>query len=422
MPAPAGLACVRCGTVYPADAYASDCPACKETAPANLAVAYEPGYLDGVTQDRLGGGPDSLWRYDHSLPVAASDAVSLGEGRTPLVALPAMAEALGVAEIHGKAEYANPTGSFKDRLASVAVSAARTLFGAKVIATSSSGNAGAAAAAYAARAGLPCVVFTMTSSAGPMVAQMRSYGAALVAVEDYSHRWLLLEEGVRKFGWFPTSPFFGPVVGSNPFGVEGYKSFAYELFEQLGGKVPDWVVLPICYGDALAGMWRGFDELRRLGWSDRMPKLAAAEIYGSLSAALRDEVDAPPAMPHTHDTVAISIGAVQGTHQALAAIRASGGAAAWVPDQDLLRWHDRLATEEGLFVEPTSAAALAAIEILKRDGSMGSDDAVVAILTAGGLKDPQRGARSAGPVPVVPPDLDAAVTALRDTYGLDATR
>ena len=128
-------------------------------------------------------------------------------------------------------------------------------FGARVIASSSSGNAGAAAAAYAARAGLPCVVFTFVGTAGPMVLQMQAYGALVVAVENKAHRWTLLEAGVRRFGWFPTSPFFGPVVGSNPYGIEGYKSLAYEIAEQLDWHVPDWIVLPVCYGDAWSA-WR----------------------------------------------------------------------------------------------------------------------------------------------------------------------
>ncbi len=130
-----------------------------------------------------------------------------------------------------------------------------------MIASSSTGNAGAAAAAYATRAGLPSIIFTVVGAAGPMMTQMQAYGALVVAVEDKAHRWTLLEAGVRRFGWFPTSPFFGPVVGSNPYGIEGYKSLAYEIAEQLEWRVPDWVVLPVCYGDALVGMARGFAEL-----------------------------------------------------------------------------------------------------------------------------------------------------------------
>ena len=143
-------------------------------------------------------------------------------------------------------------------------------FGAKVIASSSSGNAGAAAAAYAAKAGLPCVVFTFLGASPPLVAQMRAYGAMVVAVENKADRWRLQTAGVREFGWYPTSPFFGPVVGSNPYGMEGYKTIAFEIAEAFDWQVPDWCVLPVCYGDALFGMWKGFEELKALGWIDRI--------------------------------------------------------------------------------------------------------------------------------------------------------
>lgn len=416
-----GLSCLRCETLYPPDHYTDDCPACRGQARSNLVVTYRGDPLAGVTKDQVAKGPASLWRYAHSLPVAAADGVSLGEGLTPLVALPRLASALGVDALHGKCEFANPTGSFKDRLASVAVSAGKTLFGATVIASSSSGNAGAAAAAYAARAGLPCVVFTFLGTAGPMVTQMQAYGAMVVGVEDKAHRWTLLEAGVRRFGWFPTSPFFGPVVGSNPYGIEGYKSLAYEVAEQLGWRVPDWVVLPVCYGDALVGMARGFDELKRLGWIDRVPRLVAAEIYGSLSEAERERRDDPPSIPRSYDTVAVSIGASQSTFQALRVLRDTNGVAVRVPDDVLMRWHGEIARREGLFIEPSSAASLGAVEILRRQGVMAPSDEVACLLTAGGLKDPAAAAKSIAPIPAVPPDLDRVIEIVHRVYGTDLT-
>ena len=102
------------------------------------------------------------------------------------------------------------------------------------------------------------MVFTATGAVGPLVTQMRVYGATVVAVANKADRWPLMQHAVRTFGWFPTSPFFGPVVGSNPYGIEGYKTLAYEIAEQMDWQVPDCCVLPVCYGDALIGMWRGF--------------------------------------------------------------------------------------------------------------------------------------------------------------------
>jgi threonine synthase len=416
----AGLRCMRCAALYPPDHFTADCPACRGVAPSNLAVEYDGDVLDGVSKQSLASGPRSLWRYAHSLPVDAEHAVSLGEGLTPLVELPRLARQLGVGALHAKCEFANPTGSFKDRLASVAVSAGRTLFGAKVIASSSSGNAGAAAAAYAARAGLPCIIFTFLGTAGPMVTQMQAYGALVVGVEDKAHRWTLLEAGVRRFGWFPTSPFFGPVVGSNPYGIEGYKSLAYEIAEQLDWRVPDWIVLPVCYGDALVGMARGFAELVRLNWIARAPRLVAAEIYGSLSQAEHEGRDNPPAIPRSYDTVAISIGAAQSTFQALKAVRETRGTVMRVPDDALLHWHREVSRREGLFVEPSAATSIAAVDLLRRQGTIRPADTVTCLITAGGLKDPSVAAKSITPIPKVPPDLDRMLDAVQQVYDVDA--
>jgi threonine synthase len=414
----AGLACIRCGASYPLTRYAFDCDRCRRDAPSNLGVTYEAGALSSISREALAAGPPTLWRYAAFLPVDAAAAVSLGEGFTPLVAADRLGAELGI-RLFVKDESGNPTWSFKDRLATVAISAARRL-GARVIASSSSGNAGAAVAAYAARAGLPCVVFTFQAAAGPMVTQMRAYGAMVLAVRDKADRWKLLEAGVRRLGWFPTSPFFAPVVGSNPLGIEGYKTLAYELVEQLGGQPPDWCVLPVCYGDALHGMWKGFDDLRRLGWIERMPRLAAAEIYGSLAATLAAGGDALVEMPRTHDSIAASIGATQATYQALHAIRMSGGTAVRVSDDELLQWQARLAAVEGLYAEPSSIAALAAVRRLRADGVIAAGESVVSVMTAGGLKDVAPTARRQGELPLVPADLDTALDTLRGVYGFRA--
>lgn len=362
-----------------------------------------------------------MWRWDATLPVPRAAAVTMGEGGTPLSPLPRAAAALGMRAVWAKDESRNPTWSFKDRLASAAISSAKAL-GAKVIASSSSGNAGAAAAAYAARAGLPCIVFTFQGTAGPMLTQMRAYGAMLLAVKEKSHRWTLLEQGVRQLGWFPTSPFFGPAVGSNPLGVEGYKTLAYEIAEDLDWQVPDWCVLPVCYGDALIGMWKGFNEMRQWGWIDRLPRMVAAETYGSLGKALDSGADSPPSVPRSFDTVALSIGAQQGTFQSLEAIRRSNGRAVTVGNDDMLRWQLALAAHDGLYGEPAAVAPLAALEMLKRDGVVGKDDTAAILFTASGLKDPGATERSLGACPVVGAEFSSALQALKEHYRFDSAK
>jgi threonine synthase len=411
MAKPLGLQCVRCTARYPTSHFAEDCPACRPTVRSNLSVVYDASL--SKRRDRPGqrSGP-GLWRFGDVMPVQEANAVTLGEGQSPLHHLGRVGKSLGLSSLFGKDETRNPTGSFKDRLACMAISAAKEM-GANTIVSSSSGNAGAAAAAYAAKAGLPCVIFTFKGTAGAMVSQMRAYGATVVAVENKADRWVLMEHAVKRYGWFPTSPFFGPVVGSNPFGIEGYKTLAYEIAEQMNWQVPDWCVLPVCYGDALVGMWRGFQDMMAFGWTDRMPRMVAAEIYGSLGAALSQGTDLVPEMPKTHDTAAISIGATRATFQGLDILRRGNGIAMSIGNDAMLRWQSELASKEGLYVEPTSAVPLAAIERLREDRRIGERDTVVALFTASGLKDPPMSDKvSAEPI-LVPGDIEKAIVALR---------
>jgi threonine synthase len=407
-----GLECVRCGSPYPPDHYASDCPRCRPVAPSNLTVTYAPSVR--VPHPKPDHRADAgLWRYGDVLPVRRADAVSLGEGGSPLHRLDRITKHLKLGHLFGKDETRNPTWSFKDRLACMAVSAAKKM-GARVIVSSSTGNAGASAAAYAAKAGLPCVVFTTKGAVGPLVTQMRVYGATVLAVENKADRWTLMQHGVRHHGWFPTSPFFGPVVGSNPYGIEGYKTLAYEIVEQIGWCVPDCCVLPVCYGDALLGMWRGFEDMRAFGWTDRSPRMIAAEISGSLSSALETGTDVLPDVPATRETVAKSTSATRSTYQALASIRRSGGTATVVGNKAILHWQQRLAREEGLYVEPASAGALAAIDQLCGNGQIAPTDSVVALLTASGLKDPDATAKEQVDLITIPGNVDAAYARLRE--------
>ncbi|MDC7789013.1 pyridoxal-phosphate dependent enzyme [Rhodoplanes sp. TEM] len=411
MAAVVGLRCLRCGTLYPPDHHAEDCPACRPVARSNLVVAYDETLMRPRPKPDA-AAPRGLWRWGDVLPVTAGEGVSLGEGGSPLHHLARTGAALGLDRLHAKDETRNPTWSFKDRLACMAVSVAKRM-GARVVVSSSTGNAGAAAAAYAAKAGLRCVVFTTRGAAGPMLTQMRAYGAEVVETQTKADRWILMEHAVRNFGWFPTSPFFGPVVGSNPYGIEGYKTLAYEIAEAMDWQVPDWCVLPVCYGDALVGLWRGFEEMRAFGWTDRTPRFVAAEVYGSLAAALADGGDVPPEMPKTRDTVAGSIGATRGTFQALDVLRRSGGTAVAVADADAMRWQARLAADEGLYVEPSTAVAFAAIQTLRGDDRIARSATVVALLTASGLKDPAATDAVAAPALPVPADTGAALAALR---------
>jgi threonine synthase len=251
-----------------------------------------------------------------------------------------------------------------------------------------------------------------------MVTQMRAYGAMVLECAQSSDRWALLSAAVERFGWYPTTAFFGPAVGSNPYGLEGYKTISYEIAEALDWSVPDWCVLPVCYGDALYGMWKGFEELRALGWITRVPRFAAAEVSGSLEAALASGAVAPPVRRRNVPTIAPSIGADQGTQQGLMVLRATDGAAVTIENAEMEDWQAKLARATGLYAEPASAAPFAAIARLRAAGTIARDATVVALMTAGGLKDPAATERGLGALPTLDnTDLGTACRVLADDYG-----
>lgn len=411
MAEPIALKCVRCAKRFALAAHRRGCDAClAEGVAANLTLLYE-ALPKGAPGDLL--GPErSMWRYAPLLHAPAARAVTLGEGLTPLLD----GACLGLGPLWIKDEGRNPTWSFKDRLASAAVTMARSM-GARVIAASSSGNAGAATAAYAARAGLPCIVLTAQASGSAMLTQMSAYGAMLLRVPSSPDRWKVLSAGIERYGWFPTTVYFGPAIGSNPMGVEGYKTIAFEVAEAMNWRVPDWFAVPACYGDSLYALSKGFQELRAMGWTDRVPRLLAAEVSGSLTQALAEGADVLPVCPLARPTAATSIGAPQGTYQGLAALRATQGVAVTVADAEILHWQARLGRSMGLYAEPAAVAALAAVARLRADGTIGEQASVVSLLTASGLKDNAGAETWLQPAPVIAPDLNAAVRALEEHYG-----
>lgn len=383
-----GLTCIRCGASYPTtiEIDSRGCPACQETAPANLKPAYaSPADPRSIAAH----APRSLWRYAHTLPCSAEDAVSLGEGQTPLVEAARIGRTLGVPNLFIKDEGRNPTWSHKDRFSTVAVSVARAQ-GAKVVATASSGNAGASLAAYASRAGLRCVVTTFGGSANAMLAQIRKYGATVLTLANKMDRWTLLAEAASRYGWFIASPYSAPVVGSHALGIEGYKTIAYEIVEQSGGVAPDWCALPVCYGDALSGVWAGFQELFAQGAIPRLPRMVAAEVHGSLAQALVTGGDRLEERDMAFESLAVSVGAPRSAYQALKALRESCGRAVPVGNDGLVEMQERLARDEGIFAELASVTPLLAIARLRGEGVIAAKDRVVAVATAIGLKDLDR--------------------------------
>jgi len=418
-----GLECLRCRELFPADLRFSGCPGCREAGvTVNLSVKLDLTTLTGLPPGKLAerDPPRGLWRFRELMPVTGERPVTLGEGATPLVHLERLGRRLGLSRLYAKDESRNPTWSYKDRLCSVAVTHA-VESGARVVTISSTGNHGASTAAYAARAGLACVIFTLESVPDTMKTLMQAYGAAVVACPTSESRWTLMRESVERLGWYPTSGFVLPPIGSNPYGIEGYKTIAYEIAEDLGWRAPDRLVVPSAYSDGLYGVWKGMTELRALGWIKDLPRMIAAEPFGPLAHALERKLDAPEAVEGGR-SVAFSIASRYGTYQGLTALRDSRGAGVRITDEGLFEAQRALAREEGIFVEPSSATALTAVLQLYAQRAVDPDDLIVVVLTSGGLKDPGASRTWMREVPPAPPDLDGVLAVLRESYGLDLDR
>ena len=406
------LRCVRCGRDYPDPSIAligAGCPSCAgDGVPANILPVVDLTGMDRLPVDAAQPG---LFRYRAMLPLAADTTpVSLGEGGTPVVELPHLADRTAVAKVWVKDESRNPTWSYKDRLAAVATSKAVEV-GAETVVVASTGNHGAAVAAYAARAGLRCVVLTLASVPATMKTLMQSYGAEVVALQRPADRWSLMGQLVAARGWMAMSGYADPPAGSNPYGVDGYKTIAYEIVEQLP-QPPDVVVVPVAYGDGLAGIGRGFADLAALGVIDRVPRLIAAEPFGPLAAALAaEDVTAGP-VP-VQPSVAFSTATPFGTQQSLAALRASDGAAVATPDDDeIIAAQLELAREAGMYLEASSVTAVVALSKARAAGVLCETDTVVVIGTSTGLKDVGATAARLPEVPIIEPSIGALDDAL----------
>jgi threonine synthase len=381
-----GLVCLRCGR-SPEDGHpAAGCARCAdEGTPAALTTVYDlEAAARTLTSQALAERPPGPLRYRELLPVEAEEAVTLGEGGTPLLPARRLAGELGVREVWIKDESRNPTWSFKDRAASIAASMARRE-GAAGLAVSSTGNAAAATAAYARAAGVPAVVLFAVGVDPVMGGMVHGFGVPVVATPTKKDRWVLMRHAVEKLGLFPNSNFADPPVGVDPRVVDGYKAMGLEIWEQLGRRVPHAVYLPVGYGDALFGTYKAFRELREMGLSE-LPRLSGGEVYGSLSAALRGSGDRVEAVPVDRATVATSIATAQSTYQALHAVRSSGGTVRQVSEEEIVEAQRLLVVTEGLFVEAASAAGLAALRADVDDGAVSRDAEVVVVSTSAGVK------------------------------------
>lgn len=375
------LECSLCGREYEAGKPHNLC-ACG----GPLLVRYD---LDAIRQswrcEDLASAPNSMWRYAHALPVASSESiVSLGEGMTPLLPARRTGRRIGSADLWIKDEGLNPTGSFKARGMSCAVSMCVEL-GLKKLAAPSAGNAASALAAYAAAAGLEAHIFMPKDVPQANFVECRAYGAKVTLVNGLiSDCGRLVAERAPVEGWFDLSTL------KEPYRIEGKKTMGYEVAEQLDWELPDAIFYPTGGGVGMIGMWKAFHELEALGWiGPKRPKMIAVQAEGCQPVTRAFEEGAERSrFWDGAATVASGLRVPKplGDFLVLDAVRKSGGTAISISDPDLMQAGAALASEEGIFASPEGAACIAAAERLLSSGFLKQDDKIVIYNTGSGLK------------------------------------
>jgi threonine synthase len=397
-----GLKCRECGRAYPAEAL-HVCEFC--FGPLEVDYDYE-AIAASVSRDRIAAGPQTIWRYADLLPAEGAAPVDLGAGFTPLVRADRLAAELGLGELWIKNDTVNPTGSFKDRVVSVALTKAREL-GFKVAACASTGNLANSVAAHAARAGMKSVVFIPHDLEAGKVVTTAVYGGQLIAVEgNYDDVNRLCAELTSEH---PTWAFVN--VNVRTYYAEGSKTLAFEVAEQLGWEAPDHVVVPIASGSQLVKIGKGFRELHKVGLLDDEPhvRISGAQATGCspVATAFAEGVDhVRPVKPSTI-AKSLAIGNPADGWYALDTVRSSGGAVASVTDEEIVAGIRLLAQTEGIFAETAGGVTIATLAKLAEQGVVRRDERVVAYVTGHGLKTIEAVSPYVGPTATIAPTLEA---------------
>ncbi len=402
MPSVLGLRCRECARAYPAEAL-HVCEWC--FGPLEVAYDYER-IAATVTRDRIARGPNSIWRYADLLPADAAGAVSLGGGYTPLVRADRLAAELGLGELWIKNDSLNPTGSFKDRVVSVALTKAREL-GFKVAACASTGNLANSVAAHAAQAGMRSVVFIPSDLEHAKVVASAVYGGDVIAVDgnyDDVNR-LCAELTSEHADWAFVN------INVRTYYGEGSRTLAFEVVEQLGWQAPDHVVVPIGSGSQLTKIARGFRELHTVGLLDEEPavRISGAQAEGCSPVATAFAAGTDVVRPVRPDTIAksVAIGDPADGPYALDVVRSSGGAIGSVTDAEIVDGIRLLARTEGIFAETAGGVTVATLAKLASAGVVRPDERVVAYVTGNGLKTLDAVAADCRPTATIRPTLDA---------------
>ena len=399
-----GAKCTRCGAEYEALPTITTCKC-----GGILDIQYNYSAIrDRFSPADLEQNRDfSMWRYRPFLPVEEdSPAPPLRVGWSPLYKADRLSKVLGLKTLYIKDDGQNPTASLKDRASAMAVVKAREA-GADTIACSSTGNAASSLAGNAAAAGLSTYIFVPSRAPKGKVAQLMIFGATVISVDgSYEDTFALSKAAIDRWGWYNRN------AAINPYLSEGKKTVSFELMEQLGWQVPDYVALSVGDGCTIAGVWKGLRDLYETGFIDRLPRLISVQAEGCcpLNRSLQT---GEPWSPMEEDTLAdsIAVGVPRNADKALKAVRESGGIAVNVSDEEILEAMRLLGRTQGVFGEPAGVTGTAGVKKALELGLIDPDATVVSIVTGNGLKDVQNGIRAAGEPMLVRPDLDALLSA-----------
>lgn len=403
MARPEILKCVLCGMEYNPDPERYVCDSCGLD--GTLDVLYDiSNAKKKITKEAMSVNMDmSMWRYRDILPVLSdANMPDLAVGWTPLYENKKMASKYGVKKLYIKDDGRNPTASLKDRASGVGVAKALD-FGQKVVACASTGNAASSLSGFAAVTGLGSYIFVPEKAPAAKVTQLLVYGANVVLVKgDYADAFDLATAAIDKFGWYNRN------CAINPYLVEGKKTCAMEIAEQLNWDVPDRVFISVGDGCCIGGLYKGFRDLLDLGLTGRMPKITGVQAEGSCPIYKAIMTDSERVNFGPADTIAdsISVGAPRNWAKALRAIRKSGGTAVTVLDNEILSAIPELARSSGVFGEPAGVTGFAGFRKMAMAGETGPDETIAVVVTGNGLKDIESAKSSVGQAFSCAPDLE----------------
>jgi threonine synthase len=353
---------------------------------APLLARYDLEKARTWEKSTLVGREPNMWRYRELMPLFDGESpVTLGEGWTPLIHATRIGADLGLSRVFVKDESLNPTNSFKARGLSAAVTRAARL-GARVLSVPSAGNAANALAAYAAAAGLPAKVFMPRDVKVPFIRECELYGAEVTLVDGLiTDAGRVAAETGKPLGWYDVSTL------KEPYRIEGKKTMAYELGEQLDWQMPDWIIYPTGGGTGMVGMWKAFDELERIGWMARghRPRMVSvqAEHCAPIVKAFEQGAERSELWPNARTLAdGLRVPKAVGDFLVLRAVRESGGTALAVTDAEMVSAMRELGSREGISSAPEGGASLQALKQLVAEGRVGADETVVLFNTGGALK------------------------------------